>query len=621
MKGQQLGSGLYRNPLSYFGGLVVAGSALLIVFASVVQFVMRETSPYFGIVTYMIFPAFLLLGLAIFVYGMQRESRRRRKLGAEAPPPYPRVDLNDDLQRKKFGYALVGGFLVLLVLGVAGYHSFLFTESVTFCGKLCHTVMEPEFAAYQHSPHAKVRCVDCHVGSGASFYVKSKLSGARQVLAVTFHTYPTPIPVPVKNLRPARETCEECHWPQKFYGAQLLQIPYFRYDETSTSDQISLMIKTGGGSSKLGQSAGIHWHMVVDNKILYAARDEKELDIAWFKVIGSYGQEREYTSLDKPISREELAKLPKKTMDCMDCHNRPTHIFTPPDRAIDLALNNGSIKRDLPWIKKTAAEALMASYPDQKTANKEIRDRIFNFYAKNYPAVYSSRGPDIGDAVAIVTGIYSRSVFPKMKVDWTTYPDNIGHRNWPGCFRCHDGRHATADGNILTRSCTACHTMPQRGPLETLGALPPLSEEAWHPFPLKSKHATMMCNRCHNPGVRPSADCATCHKLDAKAPMMSGGCDTCHANEQEIKPINDCKACHEKLPGLHTKGGHPDTSCTDCHKQHIWKVTGRDACVACHDDKKEHYKDGGDCASCHEFTTSPTKSAEARSTHSASHGA
>jgi len=617
----QPGQGLYRNPLSYFGGLVVAGSALLIVFATLLQWIMRQTSPYFGIVTYMIFPAFLLLGLVIVLYGMRRESRRRRKLGAEAPPPYPRVDLNDDLQRKKFAYALVGGFLLVLVLVVAGYHSFLFTESVTFCGRLCHTVMEPEFVAYQHSPHAKVRCVDCHVGSGASFYVKSKLSGARQVLAVTFHTYPTPIPVPVKNLRPARETCEECHWPQKFYGAQLLQIPYFRYDEANTSDQISLMIKTGGGSSKLGQSAGIHWHMVVDNKIVYAARDEKELDIAWFKVVGSYGQEREYTSLDKPISRDELAKLPKKTMDCMDCHNRPTHIFTPPDRAIDLALNNGSIKRDLPWIKKTAAEALMAGYPDQATANKQIRDRIFNFYAKNYPAVYASRGADIEDAVAIATGIYNRSVFPKMKVDWTTYPDNIGHRNWPGCFRCHDGRHATADGNILTRSCTACHTMPQRGPLETLGALPPVSEEAWHPFALKGKHATMMCNRCHAPGVRPSADCTTCHSLDAKAPMMSGGCDTCHAKEQEIKPINDCKTCHENLPGLHTKGGHPDASCTNCHRQHIWKVTGRDACVACHDDKKDHYKDGGDCASCHGFTGPAAKSARASATPVAAHGA
>ncbi len=596
--------GLYRNPMSYWGGLVVAGSAVLIIFAALLQLITKQTNPYFGIITYMVFPGFLIFGIFIFAVGMWRESLRRRKLGDAAPPPYPRVDLNDEQQRRKFAYVLVTGFLLVVLLAVATYHSFLFTESVTFCGRLCHTVMEPEFAAYQQSPHAKVRCVDCHVGSGASFYVKSKLSGARQVLAVTFHTYETPIATPVKNLRPARETCEECHWPQKFYGAQLLQIPYFRYDEANTSDQISLMMKTGGGSSRLGQTAGIHWHMIIDNTIIYAARDEQQEDIPWFKVVGTtYGQEREYMSLDKPVSSGDLAKLTKHPMDCMDCHNRPTHIFTPPDRAIDLALRNGSIKTDIPWIKKTAAEALMAPYPDSETANREIRDKIFNFYATNYPQISASRAADLQEAVVIATSIYNRTVFPKMKVDWRTYADNIGHRNWPGCFRCHDGRHATKDGKILTRECTACHTMPQRGPLEALGALPPVSEEAWHPFPLKSKHATMMCNRCHSPGVRPTSDCAACHKLDATAPMMSSGCDTCHAKEQEVQPINDCKTCHDSLGGLHAKGGHPDAACTDCHQPHTWKVAGRDACLTCHDDRKAHYNDDkAPCATCHEFT-------------------
>ena len=597
--------GLYRNPMSYWGGLVVAGSAVLIVFAALLQIITKQTNPYFGIITYMVFPGFLVLGIVVSGVGMWRESLRRRRLGDAAPPAYPRVDLNDEQQRRRFSLVLIAGFLLFILLAVAAYHSFLFTESVTFCGRLCHTVMEPEFAAYQQSPHAKVRCVDCHVGSGASFYVKSKLSGARQVLAVTFHTYETPIATPVKNLRPARETCEECHWPQKFYGAQLLQIPYFRYDEANTSDQISLMMKTGGGSSRLGQTAGIHWHMIIDNNIVYASRDEQEQDIPWFKVVGAFGQVREYMSLDKPVSSADLAKLREHTMDCMDCHNRPTHVFTPPDRAIDLALRNGSIKMDLPWIKKTATEALMAPYPDGETANREIRDKIFNFYATSYPHIYATRAADLQEAVVISIGIYNRTVFPKMNVDWRTYSDNIGHRNWSGCFRCHDGRHATKDGKVLTRECTACHTMPQRGPLEALGALPPVSEEAWHPFPLKSKHATMMCNRCHSPGVRPTSDCATCHKLDATAPMMASGCDTCHAKEQEIQPINDCKTCHDTLAGLHGKGGHPDAACTDCHQPHAWKVAGRDACLTCHDDKKTHYNDDkADCATCHEFTKS-----------------
>ena len=387
--------------------------------------------------------------------------------------------------------------------------------------------------------------------------------------------YPRPIPTPVENLRPARETCEECHWPNKFYGAQLLQIPYFRYDEKNTSDQISLMVKTGGGSSKLGRSAGIHYHMIIDNTISYVASDERCQEIPYVKVKGAFGQERVYESLDKPLKAEEIAKLPVHVVDCMDCHNRPTHIFTPPDRAIDLAMNNGVIAKDLPWIKRTAAEALTASYPDNATATKEIKDRIFSFYSKNYPEIYNTRMADIEGAVTTCQEIYNRSVFPAMKVNWTTYPENIGHRNWPGCFRCHDGRHVSKDGKVLTRDCTMCHTMPQRGPIEALGALPPVTDETWHPFPLKGRHAEILCNRCHSPGVRPKLDCAACHKLDAKAPMMTD-CTTCHSAPGVKLPINDCKTCHDALGELHKKGGHPDASCTDCHKPHAWKVTERE---------------------------------------------
>jgi len=593
------GTGLHRNVLSYAGFLVAAAGVFLILFAMVVELSLQAPSPYVGMFTYMIFPAIVAGGFTLAFVGMWRESRRRKRLGTTEALPYPRVDLNDPRHRRKFTYVSVGGFLMLIVLGFAGYNAFLFTESVTFCGKLCHTVMEPEYAAYQHSPHAKVRCVDCHVGHGATFYVKSKLSGARQVLAVTFHTYETPIPTPVENLRPARETCEECHWPNKFYGAQLLQIPYYRYDEKNTSDQISLMMKTGGGSARLGQSAGIHWHMIIDNAIYYATPDRKLQSIPYFKVVGKSGLEREYTSQDRPLSREELAKLPLHKMDCMDCHNRPTHIYTPPDRAIDLAMESGAIAQDLPWIKKTTAEALMAPYPDAETASKEIKDRVFDFYAKQYPALYQSRMADLDRSVQTAVEIYRRSVFPKMKVDWTTYPDNIGHRNWPGCFRCHDGRHATADGQVLTQSCTACHTMPQRGPIESLGALPPITDQLWHPFPLKGRHAQVLCNQCHRPGIRPALDCASCHKLDAKAPMM-GDCTACHSAPGVKLPVTDCKSCHDKLGGLHRKGGHPDASCTDCHAPHAWKVTARERCLACHEDKKEHNAPEF-CGSCHEF--------------------
>jgi hypothetical protein len=600
MTKEPTGAGLHRNLISYLGFMVTAISAALILATVLWGLAMKQPSPYLGIFTYMIFPAVLGFGLLMTAYGMHRESLRRRRMHTTEALPYPRLDLNNPNHRRKFTYVLIGGTLLAILLGFVGYNAFIFTESVTFCGRLCHKVMEPEYAAYQHSPHAKVRCVDCHVGSGASFYVKSKLSGVRQVFAVLFHTYTTPIATPVKNLRPARETCEECHWPNKFYGAQLLQIPYFRFDEANTSDQISLLMKTGGGSARLGQSAGIHWHMVINNAITYATPDEKLQTIPWFKVRDASGQEREYNTLDHPLDPGEIAKLPRHTIDCMDCHNRPTHIYTPPDRAVDLAMNNGAIPRDLPWIKKTSTEAVMADYPDVDAARSGIQDRVLSFYAKNYPELSHKRDADIRSAVATLQGIYARSVFPKMKVDWKTYPDNIGPRNWPGCFRCHAGRHADKDGKVLTRECSACHTIPQRGPLETLGALPPVSDQSWHPMLLKGRHAEIMCNRCHSPGIRPSADCAACHKHPKDAPMADVDCTSCHKVPGQRKPQNDCHDCHDKPAGLHQKGGHPDAECTDCHKPHAWKVTGRDTCLNCHDDKKEHNAPG-DCAGCHGF--------------------
>jgi hypothetical protein len=604
MTGKGRGEALYRNAMSYFGGLVVAGAAIILVFALVLQYTLSEANPYLGIFTFMILPAVLSFGLLLFLLGMRRESVRRRRAGTEALP-YPRVDLNDPRQRRNFGFALVGGSILSILMAVAGYHAFFFTESVTFCGKICHTVMEPEYSAYLRSPHARVSCVECHVGSGASWYVKSKLSGVRQVLAVTFHTYETPIPVPISNLRPARETCEHCHWPQKFYGAQLVRNPHFRYDEANTAEQISFALKTGGGSPALGQNAGIHWHMILENTVTYAATDRQLEHIPWIRVKHHDGTVTEYVDTTTKLTADELAKLPRHVMDCMDCHNRPTHIFSPPETAVDRALASGFISPSLPWIKKLAVDTLVRDYPDRAAAHTAIRTSMEGFYKEKYPDVASAKTKLIDNAVNVVLDIYDHNVFPAMKVNWTTYASNIGHRNWPGCFRCHDGRHATKDGKILTRDCGTCHTRPQRGPLAPLGETLPASNESWHPFELQGKHAKILCNRCHAAGFRPPVQCAECHKMDTKPPMMDGGCDNCHQVAGSVQPLNDCKTCHDSLPGLHTKGGHPDASCTDCHKPHTWKVTDRDTCLTCHDDKKQHYADGGACANCHEFTGNP----------------
>jgi len=583
------------------GALIAGGGILLILFAIALDFSAKRPSPYLGIFTYMIFPTIFGFGVLLFLYGMRRESLRRRKSGSDVALPYPRLDLNDPVHRRRFSYVVLGGTFIAILMTFVTYNAFLYTESVQFCGTLCHTVMKPEYTAYLASPHARVACVDCHVGHGASWYVKAKISGLRQVIAVTLDTYPRPIPTPIENLRPARETCEECHWPAKFFGTQLMQNPHFRYDEANTAEQISLGVKTGGGSSALGGTAGIHWHMIIKNRISYIATDRQKQEIPYIEARDRNGNlEDVFTSLDYTGSMEQLKTLPKEVMDCMDCHNRPTHIFLPPDTAVDRAMTTGLIPRTLPWAKKVVVDALVRDYETTQKAHEGLTAEIEGFYKTKYPSVYQSRKADVDNAVASAVAIFDRSVFPDMRVNWKTYASNIGHRNWPGCFRCHDGRHVNRKGKVLSMGCTECHTMPERGPLMPLGGISPPGKMPWHPMSLTGKHGRTLCSNCHSAGYRPPLACAECHKLDTSAPMMSAACTDCHQKVGEVKPLNACQDCHDTLYGLHKKGGHPDAACTDCHRPHTWEVTGRKRCLECHSDMKEHNAPKA-CPDCHDF--------------------
>ena len=510
---------LYRNIVSHLGMLVMLISASLMLLALVFQLTTGGLSPYVGIITWMVFPAILALGLVTILLGMRWEAGRRRRVGALPTLPYPQIDLNERRQRIRFGVVVVGGSIVAVLLCWASYNAFLYTETVEFCGTICHQVMEPEYTAYQYSAHARVPCVDCHVGEGAGWYVKSKLSGVRQVFAVLFNTYERPIPVPIKHLRPARETCERCHWPEKFYGATLVQLPHYRYDESNSPEQISLTLKTGGGSKEHGASAGIHWHMLVDNTITFAASDEKHLQIPWMEVRHSDGSKMVYRSKRRPISDADLARLEKHQMDCMDCHNRPSHGYPNPDGAIDDALYRGLIARDLPWIKKLCVDGMMKDYADRDQAHQGIRQTIVDFYQQKYTSLLEQRQADVDAAVAATTAIYDRGVFPKMKVDWRSYPSNIGHRYWPGCFRCHDGDHFDAEGKVLAHDCArTCHTMPQRGLMTSLGETDPFAGKDWHPWQMPAAHVSIkahenvLCYQCHAAGQRPKRECNECHQ-------------------------------------------------------------------------------------------------------------
>jgi hypothetical protein len=318
------------------------------------------------------------------------------------------------------------------------------------------------------------------------------------------------------------------------------------------------------------------------------------------KVVLGDGSMVIYKDKETNVSDEELDKLPINFMDCMDCHNRPSHIFFPPEKAVDQAMAGGNISPKLPWIKKLALDALVKNYGDKQNILEEIRQFIEGYFTKHYPDVLKNQKVQVDQAIDTIFAIYNRNVFLTMKVNWTTYPNNIGHRNWPGCFRCHNDRHISQMGKVLTSSCPVCHTMPQRSPLLPLGATTPVSTQPWHPWPLKGKHGRILCHLCHRAGFRPALDCISCHKIDTSTPMMSMSCKTCHLKEAEVLPMVNCKSCHGNLGGLHKKGEHATITCGTCHAPHLWKVTKRETCLPCHDNKKTHYAPTS-CGECHKF--------------------
>jgi len=491
---------LTRNLIGLVGTALALVSLANILFLFLIDLISEKPSPYVGILAYMVAPGFLIFGLLLAGIGIWLERRKKVVVTADMPR-YPRIDFNDPGQRGTI--AFFGSFLIAFVMlsAVGSYKAYEFTDSVQFCGQLCHSVMKPEFTAYQYSAHARVACVECHVGAGATWYVKSKLSGARQVLAVAFNTYPRPIPTPVHNLRPAQETCEECHWPAQFYGAQLKVFTHYSSDEKNTARQIRMLIKVGGGDPATGAPEGIHWHMNIANVITYVAADEKHQVIPFVRVKDMQGRVTDYYAKDSTLSKEQIAKAPMRRMDCVDCHNRPTHIYVPPDQAVDQSLLAHRLDASLPYVKQQAVAVLTANYKTTDEAMQGIAKGMQDFYESKYPEQAKSKALEIRNAVEEVQAVYQRTLFPEMKLNWQTHPNNIGHLYFNGCFRCHDGQHVSADGKVVPKDCDTCHTIlgQQEGTTQMVS-----SEGGKFQHPVDLGDLTQVnCSDCHNGGVSP----------------------------------------------------------------------------------------------------------------------
>jgi nitrate/TMAO reductase-like tetraheme cytochrome c subunit len=340
----------------------------------------------------------------------------------------------------------------LLLFSLAAFGAVHRMERVDFCGETCHTPMAPEYAAYQASPHARVACVDCHVGSGAEALVRSKLDGAQRLYALAAGRFPRPIPSPLRHMRPARETCEACHWPEQLHGDKLRQIREYADDEKSSESVTTLRLHVGGGSTRLGTGSGIHWHMNLDNRVEYIAIDAQRQVIPWVKFTDHTGKVTEYTA--DGVTPEQLSRGERRSMDCMDCHNRPAHTFDPSaERAVDTAMANLQIPRALPFARKQAVAALNAPYESVQAAMIGIDATLRRVYSAQPPVDASVLDQTIRGAQAV----YARNLFPDMKVGWGAYPNNIGHVAFPGCFRCHDDNHKARDGSAIGQDCQTCH--------------------------------------------------------------------------------------------------------------------------------------------------------------------
>lgn len=442
---------LSNNWISLTGVVIVTTATVFWLFLLPYTLRGEITHPYIGILVFLLLPALFILGLILIPAGIALHRRRDRQRGL-TPASFPPLNWQNPDFRRLSIFVLATTVLNLIITSQFAYGAVNYMDTTTFCGLTCHRVMDPEYTGHLNSPHARVDCVACHIGPGASWFVRSKLSGTGQVFATLFNTYPRPIPTPVQNLRPARETCEVCHWPQRFEFDRLEVIPEYAEDAANTPTKTVLLMKIGGGSI----SAGIHGvHVGQGIRIRYAASDASRQTIPWVEYTDASRKATVYTvSGTKPPEETNI-----REMDCIDCHNRPSHPFQPPDRALNAAIAAGTIPSSLPFIKKQALEIVQRSYTSRDEAAQKIPAAIDTFYRNNYAGLYLQNREQIRKAAQGVLAVYNNNVFPDMRISWGTYPDNIGHMDSPGCFRCHDGNHAAAGGKSVTQDCSACHNL------------------------------------------------------------------------------------------------------------------------------------------------------------------
>jgi nitrate/TMAO reductase-like tetraheme cytochrome c subunit len=441
-----------NNRLSLIGGAITTASAVILVGFWVVEFLGRggSSNPYLGILLDVILPGLFILGLLLIPLGIYIR-RRRLKAAGQIPSLYPAIDLKDPAFRHGIDFVVIATFVNFVIVGTASYRGVAYMDQPSFCGQTCH-VMAPEWTAYHVSSHAGVACTECHIVSGVQGFVNAKVNGTKQLAMVVLHKYPTPIYADGK-VPEARATCLKCHNPERYIGDRLSVKTAYGDDEKNSMTRTLALVHVGGRDS-FSRLSGIHGaHM---GRIEYIATDSAAQTIPWVAKTNDDGSVIEFVSTDakSPVTGE------RHVMDCIDCHNRAAHSFVTAEEALNKDMALGSPNASLPFIHKEALALLKASYASQEEAVAKITSNLETFYQSQYPAIWNGQRSQVDDAAKTLAGIYSRNVFPFMKVTWGTHPNNIGHNDYPGCFRCHDGSHSTKDNKTtITNDCSACHNL------------------------------------------------------------------------------------------------------------------------------------------------------------------
>jgi hypothetical protein len=559
--------------------------------------------PYQGLLTFVVYPTVMLIGLSIAAVGLALDRRRSRRLGSSPEEWRPALDLG--LRRHRWiVFALVSFVLLFAGLSVIGaFRAFQFTESEEFCGALCHQPMEPQYTAHQDCIHADVSCVRCHVEPKLGGYLSAKLSGLEQLQAYLADSYSRPIVASPARSQTTAQACDSCHWRGRHAKRKLVERTRYGLDLRNTRREIKVLLELGGSGGGGEPAHGIHWHASRDHSVWYRPSDDTLAKIPWVKVVRADGSTSVYVDRAVEVREEEISGIEERRMGCLDCHSRPAHRFSTAEDAVDAAMESGRIDATLPSIKQVAVEALNRNWEEKPAALEGIPRSIQEYYREHFGGAVLERKAALAASAEALDQIYRRHFFPEVRVDGFTYPDRNGHRVWSGCLRCHSGTHFSDDGRVLGSSCILCHSFYERSPASGDLVEIPVDGSTLHPFRHREQ-GDLKCWDCHGERTGPYSACARCHEEACGPGGMRFACSTCHRPGKVSVESRSCGPCHPTAASaLH---GHPEhADCLKCHGAHSWKVSYPQACSPCHERAGEsplsaHYP-GQPCSPCHDF--------------------